>query len=101
MDTERLEDEILKVECDEKNYNGELQERVQKIYRVGQVSDLLDYEVIRIGGSGDTPSFKAVVRVRGKIRGEAIGTSKKMAKNAAAKNALERIHETWELCSIR
>ncbi len=51
------------------------------------------YRVVRTGGMDHAPTFRATVRLRGRIVGRGAGTAKKEAQSAAAKDALGRLGE--------
>jgi ribonuclease-3 len=80
-----LSDELNKTDLD-KNYIGLLQETVQK-NKMGDIS----YKQKRLTGPDHKPTYKAVLKINGKIYGQGVGKSKRAAKMKAAKAALKKL----------
>jgi ribonuclease-3 len=72
---------------DPDNYIGRLQERLAQIKTFGD----LQYAVERIGGPDHEPTFRAIVKISGKLYGEGSGKNKRAAKMEAAKVALDKL----------
>jgi len=68
------------------DYKTMLQEYVQ-----AETRKAIEYELIYAKGPSNHPEFKVAVKIDGLIYGYGIGTSKKEAQKAAAKDALEKM----------
>ena len=77
-----------KIEQDLQDYKSVLQEYMQKLAR-----NVPDYEIIETIGPEHDKIFTAVVYEQGKELGRGRGHNKKAAHQAAAKNALDKIHK--------
>ena len=77
-----------KIEVDLQDYKSVLQEYMQKLAR-----SVPDYEIIETIGPEHDKIFTAVVYEQGKELGRGRGHNKKAAHQAAAKDALDKIHK--------
>jgi len=69
------------------NYKAALQELTQSVYKVLPIYEVREIERIK----GNSQMFKAIVKVQGTTYGKGIGSSKKAAEQAAAKEAFEQL----------
>jgi ribonuclease-3 len=86
-DIERpLEDAILE---DLGDYKTRLQELAQRIHRTAPA-----YSVLRVSGPDHARDFECQVEVGGRVLGHGQGTSKKLAEQAAAREAFARLKDS-------
>jgi len=88
----RFFEEVIKKTCSARStldYKTELQELCQE-----QMKQLPEYRIVSETGPDHQKQFEVEVWVKGRLSGRGIGRSKKEAEQRAAKEALEKLHET-------